>query len=88
MNELKCPKCGNVFKVDEADYGYIVNQVKNHEFEAEVWKRLAEINERAKTEQALANARKEQLFHTKLAEIEKRLNEKDETAKGNRTREE
>jgi len=24
MNELKCPKCGNVFKVDEADYGYIV----------------------------------------------------------------
>ena len=52
MNELKCPKCGNVFKVDEADYGYIVNQVKNHEFEAEVCKRLAEINERAKTEQA------------------------------------
>lgn len=77
MNELKCPKCGNVFKVDEADYGYIVNQVKNHEFEAEVCKRLAEINERAKTEQALANARKEQSFQTKLAEIEKRLNEKD-----------
>ena len=67
MNELKCPKCGNVFKVDEADYGYIVNQVKNHEFEAEVCKRLAEINERAKTEQALANARKEQSFQTKLA---------------------
>lgn len=77
MNELKCPKCGNVFKVDEADYGYIVNQVKNHEFEAEVCKRLAEINERAKTEQALANARKEQSFQTKLAEIEIRLNEKD-----------
>ena len=23
MKELKCPKCGNVFKVDEADYASI-----------------------------------------------------------------
>ena len=28
MRELKCPKCGNVFSVDEADYASIVNQVK------------------------------------------------------------
>ena len=28
MKELKCPKCGNVFKVDEADYAFIVSQVK------------------------------------------------------------
>ena len=28
MKELKCPKCGNAFVVDEADYASIVNQVK------------------------------------------------------------
>src|SRR5476651_1915145 len=32
MNEIKCPKCGNVFKVDEAGYADIVKQVRNHEF--------------------------------------------------------
>ena len=31
MKELKCPKCGNVFTVDESDYADIVSQVKNAE---------------------------------------------------------
>jgi uncharacterized C2H2 Zn-finger protein len=33
MKSLKCPKCGEVFVVDEADYASIVNQVKGAEFE-------------------------------------------------------
>ena len=36
MKEIKCPKCGSVFTVDEADYAAIANQVKNAEFRAEV----------------------------------------------------
>lgn len=43
MKELKCPQCGSVFSVDEADYASIVSQVKNQEFEAEVTARLAEM---------------------------------------------
>ena len=43
MKELKCPKCGNVFTVDEADYASIVNQVKNAEFEEEVARRIKEM---------------------------------------------
>ena len=43
MKELKCPKCGNVFTVDESDYADIVNQVKNAEFHAEVNRRLKEM---------------------------------------------
>ena len=43
MKELKCPQCGSVFSVDEADYASIVNQVKNQEFDAEVKARLAEL---------------------------------------------
>jgi hypothetical protein len=33
MKELKCPKCGSAFVVDEADYASIVSQVKNAEFQ-------------------------------------------------------
>lgn len=36
MNEIKCPKCGNVFKVDESDYAELIRQVRNHEFEEEL----------------------------------------------------
>jgi hypothetical protein len=36
MNEIKCPKCGNVFKVDEAGYANIVKQVRDHEFAKEL----------------------------------------------------
>ena len=68
MKELKCPKCGNVFQVDEADYASIVNQVKNAEFEAEVNRRLAELGERHKAEQELANAKTEQSFQSQLSQ--------------------
>ena len=44
MRELKCPKCGNVFSVNEADYASIVSQVKGAEFDAEVNRRLAELH--------------------------------------------
>lgn len=77
MKELKCPKCGNVFQVDEADYASIVSQVKNAEFEAEVERRLAELNKRLKTEQQLANAHTEQSFQAQLSKKDMLLGEKD-----------
>src|SRR5574344_871415 len=50
MKELKCPKCGNVFTVDEADYASIVNQVKNAEFSEELNLRVAELTKQLATE--------------------------------------
>ena len=57
MKELRCPKCGNVFKVDEADYATILNQVKNAEFEAELERRMKEVEARHQTEQELEAAK-------------------------------
>lgn len=51
MKELKCPKCGSVFTVDEADYASIVYQVKNEEFNAEVNRRLMELHKQHEAEQ-------------------------------------
>ena len=77
MKELKCPKCGNVFQVDEADYASIVSQVKNAEFEAEIQRRLAEINKRLTAEQQLATSRTEQSFQAQLSKKDLLLGEKD-----------
>ena len=77
MKELKCPKCGNVFQVDEADYASIVSQVKNAEFEAEIQHRLAEMNKRLTAEQQLATSRTEQSFQAQLSKKDLLLGEKD-----------
>jgi len=36
MHEIRCPKCGNMFKVDEAGYADILKQVRDHEFTKEL----------------------------------------------------
>lgn len=36
MQEIKCPKCGEVFQVDESGYAAIVKQVRDKEFDKEV----------------------------------------------------
>ena len=77
MKELKCPNCGQVFQVNEADYASIVSQVKNAEFNAEVDRRLAELHERHKAEQELATAKTEQSFLKKLNDKELELKNKD-----------
>lgn len=41
MNEIKCPKCGTVFQIDEQDYESIVKQVRDHTFEEELNERKA-----------------------------------------------
>ena len=77
MKELKCPKCGSVFQVDEADYASIVNQVKNLEFEKEINRRLKDIEERHKTEQELISTKVEQAFQTQLNKKQLELSAKE-----------
>ena len=36
MQEIKCPKCGEVFQIDEAGYAEIVKQVRTREFNDEL----------------------------------------------------
>lgn len=69
MKELKCPKCGNVFTVDESDYAALLGQVKNAEFERELTRRVQEMEQTQKVrEQAETVRRKaeEQAAQTQL----------------------
>jgi hypothetical protein len=40
MNEIICPNCKKVFKVDEAGFADILKQVRDHQFEEELQNRL------------------------------------------------
>ena len=40
MNEIICPNCKKAFKVDEAGFAAILKQVRDHQIEDELEKRL------------------------------------------------
>lgn len=77
MKELKCPKCGSVFSVDEADYALIMNQVKNAEFIAEIERRTSELKKQQQAEQTAAEERLKQLYIQRLGENKLELAKKD-----------
>ena len=77
MKELKCPQCGSVFSVDEADYASIVSQVKTIEFEAEIKCRLEEIQKQNEVRQEAESLRLNQDFQGKLNAKEIELSKKD-----------
>ena len=79
MKELKCPKCGTMFTVNEADFETIVSQVRNQEFAAEVAKREEELRAQYATREQLAKQQAEmqlqQSLAAKASEIEKQNSE-------------
>ena len=77
MRQIQCPNCGKVFSVDEADYAAIVSQVRNAEFEAEIQRRMNEVQERHNAEQRLATEKAKQTFQTQLNQKELELGSKD-----------
>ena len=53
MHEIKCPKCGEVFTVDESGYAAIVGQVRDEEFHRELAQREKEKQEAQQRQDAL-----------------------------------
>jgi hypothetical protein len=77
MKELKCPQCGSVFSVDEADYASIVNQVRNQEFEAEVKARLNLVERQQEIKQEAEALKLTQSFQSKLSAKDMELSKKE-----------
>ena len=73
MKELRCPKCGNVFSVDEADYALLLNQVKTSEFEAELNRRIHELEQTQKARQQAEQARAETEQQLKLQTLQTQM---------------
>ncbi len=81
MAEIKCPKCGTTFKVDDASYADILSQVRGAEFEKELHNRLEEGARQAEADKRLALAEQKTETERKIAQnneqLQKSLNEKD-----------
>lgn len=50
MHEIKCPRCGEVFTVDESGYAAIVGQVRDEEFHRELERREKQLENEKKKE--------------------------------------
>ena len=54
MQQIKCPRCGELFQIDESGYTAILKQVHNEEFEREINKKKKDFEEEKKSAVALA----------------------------------
>lgn len=70
MNEIKCPKCGTTFQIDEFYYDSIIKQIKTKEFNQELEKREQMLLNEQKNAIKLQEITLEKEFNTKLQEKE------------------
>ena len=77
MNEIKCPKCGSAFTVDEADYASIVNQIRNKEFEEELARRMTDQEKQHQARQLAETLKLERAFDERMSAKELEINRKE-----------
>lgn len=73
MQEIKCPKCGEVFQVDEAGYAAIVKQVRDREFLNELEMREKKTRETVLAEQKAQLAQKDTEMEKMSAELRQQI---------------
>ena len=73
MSEIKCPNCGKTFKVDDSSYADILSQVRTHEFDSELEKRIKEALDKADSANELALEKAKNAQATKITELEAKL---------------
>jgi hypothetical protein len=75
MNEIICPNCKKVFKVDEAGFADILKQVRDHQFEAELQNRLNIADKEKESAVKLAEANVRNSLQEQLAKKDRELTE-------------
>ena len=73
MNEIICPNCKKVFKVDEAGFADILKQVRDHKFEEELQTRLDLAEQEKENAVKLAEANLKNSLQAELAEKDKEI---------------
>lgn len=86
MNEIKCPKCGEIFQVDENHYAAIVKQVKDKEFSKELKNREQQFENDKRNLARIIKLELEKEFNkelndkeAKITELESEIKAKEET---------
>ena len=68
MEEIKCPKCGTVFKVDESGFAAIVKQIRDREFEKELKNKEDQFRTEAEQNKKIAQMEFEKDLQKKITE--------------------
>ena len=77
MHEIKCPKCGEVFQVDESGYAELLSQVRNEAFEQELHKRAKELEDKNKSDLKMAQMQQEKSFAETISDKDKEIANKE-----------
>lgn len=81
MQEIKCPKCGEVFQVDESGYAAIVQQVRDKEFEKQIKQREKSFKAEREAEIKAAVAESIAQKDTEIMEVKASLRQAEEELK-------
>ena len=77
MHEIKCPKCGEVFQVDETGYAQLLTQVRDEAFEEELHKRAKELEDKNKSNLKMAQMEQEKSFAKTVTDKDKEIADKE-----------
>ncbi|HSE29746.1 MAG TPA: DUF2130 domain-containing protein [Candidatus Saccharimonadales bacterium] len=75
MNEIICPHCKKAFKVDEAGFADILKQVRDHEFERELFDRIEMMEKDKENAVKLAEANTKNELQTEVSKKDAELAE-------------
>ena len=75
MNEIKCPHCGEAFKIDEAGYADIVKQIRDDQYEKDLHERLKLIEDQQKAQIELEKEKSERKLAEELVKKDQAISE-------------
>ena len=78
MQEIKCPKCGEIFQVDASGYDRIAKQVRDKEFEKEIERRERELELKRQQDIELIRLQEEKEYTAGISQKEAELLAKDQ----------
>lgn len=78
MQEIKCPKCGEIFQVDETGYDQIARQVRDKEFTKELERREKELETKKEKDLELIRLKEEKEYTEGITKKEAEISAKDQ----------
>ncbi|MCQ2527595.1 MAG: DUF2130 domain-containing protein [Saccharofermentans sp.] len=76
MNEIRCPKCNEVFQVNESDFEQILRQVRDEEFEKELKRRQEEMEKNRAAELQIERLQNQQKLAEEIAKKNSEIDKK------------
>lgn len=73
MAEIRCPKCGEIFQIDESGYAEIVKQVRNKEFDEDLKKREMSFQQEKQSAVDVAVSKNDAERTREIAELQSKL---------------